>query len=354
MSTFSGCLPQLDSRSEYVDYLEEAAGGTGNEPSGPDAKRTRIKTYMLETARDGGHRVPEIHDLFSDPIHLHRLDDALWRVEHRGSNGGEVVGLIEQLNDRHPVFYARLPAEDSDKWVRKNIDPNPWLDRLWLSSTILFELWRYVQDSTPTHRYVRLGFEHEASYEAVSNAGVFDDHDEMLSAEDRGTAIKWKERRRSIVTLTEQLGLLNTKLQPLIEQYDPLHSLVQLQIPVADYGGHRFYYDGRATNWSDSFVEHRATVGMVVHFYRTATEIAENRLWMNAIPAREDGFTLQGAPVTIRFGNQLSRETFDRFVDLAIKGRTSRFRIGGYITRRRTNQGTCSSNRPPSMATVSS
>jgi len=38
--------------------------------------------------------------------------------------------------------------------------------------------------------------------------------------------------------------------------------------------------------------------------------------------------------VTIRFGEPLSEATFNRFVDLGLQRRTSRFRIGGYVTRR--------------------
>lgn len=134
--------------------------------------------------------------------------------------------------------------------------------------------------------------------------------------------------------LTERLALLNTRLQQLVDLYDPLHSLVQLQIPAGERGGHSLYYNGRATNWSDSFLEHRATIGLVVKLYRTVTARAEDRLWVNTTRVGDDGFSFSGAPVTIRFSKQLNEATFNRFVDLALKRRTSRFRIGGYITRR--------------------
>ncbi|MDE0170998.1 MAG: hypothetical protein OXS29_16070 [bacterium] len=335
MSTDTGHLPRLESRESYVDHLEgfTTTDIGQHEPGKP--KRTRIKTYMLETARYD-HSLPAFDRLFPDDAHLHRLDDTLYRVED-AANGRRIVGLIENLDDRHPVLYTTLPVNESEKWVRRVVDHNPWLDRLWLSSPILFELWRYVQRTTPIHRYVRLGFEHTARYETPSDLlGVdqdpYDDAD--TSDEDERAPLDWIERRRSRVSLTERLALLNTKLMPLMELYDPLHSLVQLQIPAGERGGHRLYYDGRATNWSDSFLEHRTIVDLVVRLYRKVTTHAEDRLWVDTTQVGEDGLSFSGAPVTIRFSEQLSEPTFQRFVDLALRRRTSRFRIGGYIKER--------------------
>ena len=335
MSTDIGYLPRLESREDYVDHLEGFTIPEIGESEGGRSKRTRIKTYMLETARYG-RTVPALDSLFPSDVYLHRLDDTLYRVEDV-TLGGRVVGLIEALDDRYPVLYTTLPVAESNKWVGRAVDRNPWLDRLWLSSPILFELWKYVQRSTPTHRYVRLGFEHEAWYETPTDLDTtgedMDDHEDT-SGENEDSPVGWVERRRSTVTLTERLALLNTKLQPLMNLYDPLHSLVQLQIPGGERGGHRFYHDGRATNWSDSFTEHRATVHLVVRLYRNVTTHAEDRLWVDTTQVGEDGFSLTGAPVTIRFSEQLSEATFNRFVDLALRRRTSRFRIGGYVTRR--------------------
>jgi hypothetical protein len=142
------------------------------------------------------------------------------------------------------------------------------------------------------------------------------------------------ERRRSRVQLTERLGVLKERLPQLTKLYDPLRSLVQLQIPSGGRGGHLLHFDGKATNRSDSFVEHRATVGLVLRLYRSVTEHAENQLWVEATDAGDDGFRVTGAPVLIRFGNPLSASTFERFVKLGLQRKTSRLRIGGYLHRR--------------------
>ncbi len=347
MSTGTGYLPRLESRENYVDHFEGFTTSDLEESGGGSPTRTRVKTYMLETGRsDSGREGPSLDSVFPSDVHLHRLDDTLYRVED-APHQSRVVGLIESLADgRHPVLYTTLPVAESDKWVRRVVDHNPWLDRLWLSSPILFELWKYVQRNTPDHRYVRLGFDHEAWYEAPTYPTTTDERDNCeddcentegegdTSGENEETPINRIERRRSKVTLTERLALLNTKLKPLMELYDPLHSLVQLQIPAGDRGGHRLYYDGRATNWSDSFVEHRAIVDLVVGLYRRVTTYAEDRLWVDTTQVEDGGFSLSGAPLTIRFSEQLSEPTFNRFVDLTLRRRTSRFRIGGYVTQR--------------------
>lgn len=331
MATDTGYLPRLGSREEFVDHLEGYTDPTVAELQEGKLTRKLLKTYMLETARHN-HDVPELEVLFPKQVRLHRLDDALFRVED-ATHQGQVVGLLEALEERHPVFYTTLAADVSNRWVRQVVDRNPWLDRLWLSSQILFELWNYVQRTTPPHRYVRLGFEHEAWYEAATDNGGSDvdelDNDE--SADDEASR-NFVERRRSRVTLTEKLGVLQQKLPEFRNLYDPMHSLVQLQVPGGNRGGHLLYHDGHATNRSDSFVEHRQEIAKVLSLYRRVTEHSEDRLWLDTTEVGVDGFAVNGAPITIRFSQPLNDETFARFVDLGLKRRTSRFRIGGYVT----------------------
>lgn len=325
-----GYLPRLQSREEFVDYLEGFAPGTATEIREGKPARKLIKTYMLETA-SRNHTTPELVNLFPKNVQLHRLDDTLYRVEDTIHNG-EVVGLLEALDDRHPVIHTTMKADESSKWTRRVVDNNPWLDRLWLSSPILFELWNHVQRTTSPDRYVRLGFDHEAHYETLDSEEPYFDSDDTIYEDEDGVQ-RLTERRKSRVTITEQLLILKKKLGELISLYDPLHSLVQLQVPSGSRGGHLFYHDGHVTNRSDSFLEHRAALKLVLKLYRNITEHVENQLWVNVTETDTDAYYMCGSPVTIQFSNPLTSATFDRFVDLGLRRRTSRFRIGGYITR---------------------
>lgn len=340
MATDEGYLPRLDARADYVDYLEGYAEPAVAELRDGKLTRKLLKTYMLETARHGSP-TPDLPSLFPPHTRVHPLDETLFRVED-ADHDGRVVGLLESLDERHPVFYTTLDAKDSNKWIRQVVDPNPWLDRLWLSSPILFELWKYVERNTSATRYASLGFEHEARYETslgpnetsdetVDTEGLADDNDEP--ADDEVTPSR-TERRKSGIKLTERLSVLREKLPQLRDLYDPMHSLVQLQIPSGGRGGHLLYHDGRATNRSESFVEHRQEVTKVLRLYRRVTELSEDRLWVDTNQVGVDGLEISGAPVTIRFRQPLSEPTFRRFVDLGLRRRTSLFRIGGYITER--------------------
>jgi hypothetical protein len=318
-----------------MDFLEGYSVDAG--PAGVTSRSSRkpVKTYMLETVAHG-RELPDLETIVPARVKLERVDDTLYRVSDQ-VHDGRVIGLIEEIDGRHPVFYTTMPADDSDRWVRNTVDTNPWLDRLWLSSTILYELWRYVQRTVPSHRYVRLGFEHEAWYEAAASTApevdTGDDAGGDISDDDDADVVQ-VERRRSRVQLTERLGVLEDRLPALTQLYDPLHSLVQLQMPSGGRGGHLLHFDGKATNRSDSFLEHRSTVAFVLGLYRRTTEAAEDRLWVETTDAGGDGFRIEGAPVVVQFRQALATPTFNRFVDLGLRRRTSRFRIGGFVQRR--------------------
>lgn len=326
-----GYLPRLKSREEFIDYLEELVSTTVEGQESGKPTQQLLKTYMLETAGDT-HNTPRLIDLFPERIHIHRLDDTLYRVEDE-EHENKIVGLLEELNSRHPVFFTTLKAEESSKWVREIVDSNPWLDRLWLSSPILFQLWNHVQSTTSPERYIRLGFNHDARYETPPDIDRFEEYESEDVSDHEYSDQSLIERQPSIVTITERLSFLSKRLDSLIGNYDPLYSLVQLQIPDADRGVHLLYHNGQITNRSESFASHRETVKRIVRFYRHLTEYAENLLWMNATEQDSDAYTFCGAPLTIKFSKPLSQTTFERFIDLGFRRKSSRLRIGGFISK---------------------
>ena len=154
MTRDPGYLPRLESRKDFVDYLEgyPVSGavaidqpGEMAQPGGKDRKL--LKTYMLESA-SSRQRMPDLASRFAEHVRMHRLDDTLFRVEDAQHNG-KVVGLIEKLDKRHPVLYTKMDTEHSNRWVRQVVDRSPWLDRLWLSSQILFQLWEQARTTVP-------------------------------------------------------------------------------------------------------------------------------------------------------------------------------------------------------------
>lgn len=321
-----GYLPRYSNREDYVSLMEghvaplSAASGQG---------RTLVKTYMLETARNG-RTIRSLPEAFPEGVSLEEVDDSLFRVRDVKEHQGKIVGLLEKLDDRYPVFYTIMQAKHSDRWIHNNVDKTPWLDRIWLSSPILSEIWDQVKTTHHPSRYVRLGFEYEAKFE-TSNGFFSSDNNEDDEDEDEITI---EESRKSKANFTEKIQDFDKILSDLIEIYDPLNSLVQLQMPAQGKGGHLLNYDGKVTNRSDSFVEHRGVVRAVMKLYNRVTVKAEEKLWFKTSPVGGGGFRLDGELVYIKFSDQLSQETFDRFVKYGLQDRNSMLRIGGYIHRR--------------------
>ncbi len=334
MTTAEGLLPELGSRREYFDYLDGWSAGTVDALAEGQSPRALVKTYMLETVRDG-HDPRALADRFPrSRVRLQPVDDESLFEVHDLAAGG-IVGLIEVVNERHPVLYTQLPAAQSDAWVRRTVDASPWLDRLWLAAPTLSQLWEYVKASADPGRYTRMAFEHEAFYDrddlmALPIDDEVDAAPNVLQAEDAPQV----ERRTSRSMLVERIGVISESLERLAETYRPFHSLVQLQLPAAGRGGHVLYHDGKVTNRSDSFADHRQQVVFVTDVYRRLTEAAENLLWFSAeASSAGGGFRLRGAPVFMRFSSPLSAATFERWLSAVFERRPNRFRLSGYVFR---------------------
>lgn len=328
-----GLLPKLGSRREYFDYFDGWVYGTVNALSEGRSARPLVKTYMLETVRDRRDGRTLESRFPRERVQLTAVEPDV-RYEVHDQAAGGIVGLVEVLDERHPVLYTQLQAAVSDPWVRRTIDASPWLDRLWLSAPILEQLWEHVKGSTDPGRYTRMSFEHDAFYDRDDlTATDGDEPEEPIVAEPAAEDSRQLDRRSSKSTLVDRVGVISGKLGPLADLYQPFNSLVQLQIPGGDPGGHLLYYDGKITNRSDSFADHRQQALFVTDLYRRVTEAAEDTLWFSSepVPAEAGGFRIRGAPVFMRFRSPLSPATFERWIGGVFRRRPNRFRLSGYV-----------------------
>lgn len=263
---------------------------------------------MLEMIHKGMEN-GSVRKIFPEGVSLEDLDDSLFRVRDSREHGGRIIGLLELLKGRYPVFYTTLQAKHSDRWVSKIVDDTPRLDRVWFSPQILSAIWEQARIVNHPSRYVRLGFEHEAGFE---ESGEFSEH------------------RRSKAYLSDQIGILDQVWPNLKELYDPFHSLVFLQIPARN-GSYSLNYNGKVINHGSSFLEYRETIDWIVEFYNKVTREAEEILWFHTTPAGDSGYRLHGAPLSILFDERLSEDEFTNFVAKGLKDRQSKLQIGGFI-----------------------
>lgn len=316
-------LPECSTREDYTTFLENYRSAL--------LGRTYVKAYMLETAPQY-LQTRSINKVFSKGISLEYIDDSLFRIRDTKDHNGRVVGLLEMMDDRYPIFFTTLQAKQSDQWVRQNVDSSPWLDRVWLSSQFLSIIWDQVRITNDPNHYARLGFEHEAIY-ATSEAKSLSNIDSDLDDQEckPTTTISGNKSKRY---LNEKIGVMNETLNDLKDTQDILHSLTQLQMPLQNKGSYTINYNGKVTNQSNSFTEYRAMINNIVELYERVTSRAEAKLWMWASPVEDSGFRIDGAPLYIQFDKELSDRAFDNFVAKGLKYRNSRLRIGGYIHRR--------------------
>lgn len=101
-----GYLPALASREDYVGLLEGHAAPLADGSAYFEPGRTLVKSYMLETARNG-RTLRDLPESFPKGVSLEVVDDSLFRVHDAKEHRGQVVGLLERLNERHPVFIQR-------------------------------------------------------------------------------------------------------------------------------------------------------------------------------------------------------------------------------------------------------
>lgn len=322
MADTTGVLPRLSSRREYFDYFEGYSVDVKDEAAAQRLTRGLVKTYMLETVRNGA--TPPLPSVLKGVgISVRQIDENLLLLTDARLGGG--VALLESMDVRHPVLYTLLDADESDPWVRRVVDASPWLDHLWLSAPLFEELWRYVERSAPQNRKTRLTFEHEGVFErGFVDSGL----DEEASVEFSQTT-EPIEGRFSRVTISDSIATIRQILPRLQQAYSPLNSIVQLRMPATGRGGHDFYFDGKVTNRSDSFADHRLNVELVVDLYRRVTDLAEDTLWFSTVDAGDTAYGLSGAPVFFRFSTPLDPETFDRWVQSTFGRRRNRFRLGG-------------------------
>ncbi|MFE8962083.1 hypothetical protein [Streptomyces iakyrus] len=311
-------LPQFERASDYFDYFD------GNEV--PDVEQLQDrklkaglqKTYLLETV-DGGspNSRPSVPSIFSrSDLFAKELpgDSRAWSLTNEED---ERVALLEELDSRYLALYTLLPSNRSDKLLREAVTGNPFLDHLWLSSQSFLALWRQVLRDNSVNRYGKITFEHESLYE---------------SSAEEAEAFVADERRTSRFTMVDKIGVISQKMNPLKEEYAPLASITQLRIPAQGRGGHDLYYDGKLTNRSGSFQDHRATLNGVVDLYRSLTQRVEEQLWVSASATPGFAGDNLGSVAEIIFSRSLPEDVFKRWVISLFNNRRNRFRITGYPT----------------------
>lgn len=329
-------IKSVDSREKMVRYLDGYSAERMEELDERKIKRPLVKSYMLEHVGDSGRQRKVTEVLSALEIELQKIDDGLYRLVDKKENC-EYMGFLEVLTPRYFVFYSLHHSDKTDKWIKNLVLSSPELDNVWLSGLTFNVLWQRVAQLSKPHRYVSILFVHESVYQIDTE--IYEDENEedeeiSLSLDD-GDVVEVIERRASKFKLVDKISIVQEKLSKLQDLYSPLYSISQLRFPSPiGRGGHDFYDNGKVTNRSGNFRDHRSHIIYVQRIYDELMKRTEKKAWYSidketvTVPGQFQ--KLIGAPVTIKFEEPISKETFDHWIN-SIFGRIneSRFKLWG-------------------------
>lgn len=328
-------IKAIPNRDKMVRFLDGYSADRMEELDERKTKFPLVKSYMLETVGDDGRRKDIAAILNNSGIQAEQIDDNLHRVSVRGTD--EYMGFIETLdNPRYSVFYTLHKSDMSDRWVKNLVSATSDLDHVWLSGWTFKMLWEQVAKINNPNRYGRITFLHESIFEVDSEpAGSDDDSDETDEAIMESDEIIIKERRTSKFSMVDKISVIVSKLEKLQEDYAPLHAINQLRFPSPmGRGGHDFYDNGKVTNRSSNFRDHRSHILYVQSIYDAMMQDTEAKAWYSlqkeTVPDMSGGFQkLIGSPVYIKFTNELPKPTFDYWIHSTFGRANNKFRLWG-------------------------
>jgi len=232
-----------------------------------------------------------------------------------------------------------MKSDEIARWSRHLVLRSPEIDHVWLSGLTFSVLWRLVAQLSRPHRFTRLVFTHDSIFDIDgATSEQEEDHEEELSEpagdEDLEEVI---ERRATSFRLVDRIGVIQQKLPALQSSYSPLYAISQLRFPSpVSRGGHDFYDNGRVTNRSESFRDHRSHVLFVVRIYEQLLTSTEQQAWYSiqeSVGVPGQFRRIVGAPVVIRFQEPLNSTVFDYWITATFERKRNRFRLWGHPIR---------------------
>jgi hypothetical protein len=295
-----------------------------------------VKTHLLELLNGKCQASPQdIVQIFGRRnVNLRSLEDGLFLV----SNGEGDIGFLERLGSRVVGIYSTTKAEPLKAWVRHLVLHSPEIDHVWLSGMTFGVLWQLVTKLSRPYRFTRLVFTHNSIFDIDGGLPEPDEDDEPVgqdvSGEDAEPII---ERRDTAFRLVDRVGEIQEKLEDLQKLYSPLYAISQLRFPSpVGRGGHDFYDDGRVTDRSESFRDHRSHLIFVVRIYEQLLRSTEEQTWYSikeSIGVPGQFHRIVGAPVVVRFKEPLTPSVFQQWITATFERKRNRFRLWGHPVR---------------------
>jgi len=328
-------LKELRRRHEVIRFFDGYTTERMEELSAQKLKRPLVKSQLLEIL--DGHTADQsqrVRTIFGrQGVDLKPLDETLFLV--CDPVGGE-IGFLEILRPRLVALYSPLRTEPFSRWVGRMVMNTAELDYVWLSGLTFGVLWDLVARLSRPNRFTRLVFTHQSIFQ-IDAPGAETEEEEDDGNASEGTdedAKEIMERRATSFRLVDRVGVIQERLGKLQKLYSPLYAISQLRFPSpVGRGGHDFYDQGRVTNRSDSFRDHRSHLLFVVRIYEQLLKATEQQAWYSigeSVGLPGQFRKIVGAPVTIRFCEALTQDVFNHWITATFERKRNRFRLWGH------------------------
>ncbi len=331
-------IMSIKSREQMIRFLD---GYSADRLEELDERKTRaplVKSYMLEHASDPKNLDSATNIMKHRGILSTQIDDSLFKLQDTDKKN-LFMGFLETLTPRYFVFYSIHESQLIDRWIKKLVCDSAELDHVWLSGLTFNVLWNKIVRLNRLHRYARIMFQHDSIYQIDKEIEPHDeiaedDEDMVTGIGDEEDTLEILERRASKFTLVDKISVVHDKLKRLQEIYFPLYAISQLRFPSpVGRGGHDFYDYGKVTNRSGNFRDHRSHIIYIQRIYDALMKMTEEKIWFSlekeTIQTPGAFQKLIGSPLSIRFKEPLSKETFDYWVKSTFGRTRNRFRLWG-------------------------
>ncbi|MBM4044375.1 MAG: hypothetical protein FJ279_04610 [Planctomycetes bacterium] len=330
-------LHEIRSRHQMIRFFDGYAIERMEELDERRLKRPLVKTQLLEVlGGNEAHTDEGLRAIFGRrQVTLMPIETSLFLAVD--DQTGQ-AGLLERLHPRIVALYSTMKSDDMQQWVRRLVMRSPELDYVWLSGLTFGVLWQLVTRLSRSHRFTRLVFTHESVFDIDQAASEPEEEEEETpqdSAEEEMADVI--ERRATSFRLVDRIGVIQQKLEALQKIYSPLYAISQLRFPSpVGRGGHDFYDNGRVTNKTESFRDHRSHLLFVVRIYERLLRSTEEQAWysiQDSVGVPGQFRKIVGSPVVVRFREPLSRDVFDYWIGATFERKRNRFRLWGHPIR---------------------
>jgi hypothetical protein len=330
-------LRQIRDRHQIIRFFDGYAIERMEELDERKLKRPLVKSQLLEILDGDEVRTPQgLQTILSRRgVHLEPLDEWLFLATDRQT--GE-IGFLERLRPRIVAIYSTMKSDDFRRCIRHFVLRSPEIDHVWLSGLTFGVLWELVARLSRPHRFTRLVFTHDSIFDIDSASSELEEGEEETFQDSGEEELEQViERRATSFRLIDRVGVIQEKLEALQKLYSPLYAISQMRFPSpVGRGGHDFYDNGRVTNRSESFRDHRSHLLFVVRIYEQLLKSTEEQAWYSiqesvAVPGQFR--KIVGAPVVIRFREPLTPSVFDYWIAATFERKRNRFRLWGHPIR---------------------